>query len=231
LDQHLKALEFTLRSLLVLIMQKIFSYFIITCFLIYWLITFLFTMPENYFRISFNSGDSFFQHAMFQQWSFFAPPPQSDDRLYYVIRNKETKKVIQTLEALEYVMMQKQKNAPFNQEETIIDYVISNSVNSLTESYRQQMEFLTYSIPDSSDVYRAIKSLDLVIESRDNDFQTLVNYGTLLLKKNKIEFHNSEFKIMVMQKPIIKFKDRLMQNSSNKEEVLVFESPYISVKI
>lgn len=210
--------------------QKILSIFILAGFLLYWTVTFLFTMPENYFRINFYQADALFHGALFQRWTFFAPPPQHNDRLYYVVRDEQTKKVTYTLEAIGYITKQKQEHAPFNQEQTVLDYVISNSVNGIREVYREEMEMIRFSRPDSSESFILTEARDEVLKSESAlpDFNTLVNYGKLLCKKNNISSDHAEFKFMIAQKPIQRFKDRLDPTTEGKETV-VFETPYMSL--
>jgi hypothetical protein len=210
-------------------MQKIAGYCIIFLFLGYWITTLLFSMPDNFFKITFNQADQLFQSAFFQRWDFFAPPPQYNDKLYYVVRDKETKEVICTLESVDYILKQKQKKAPFNQEETVLDYVISTSINLLTNSYQEHMQVLAYSIPDSSEVYRSNKSIEMTLENDPYAFGTLFNYGVVLLKKNNIQYNNVEIKLVIAHKPLVKFKDRYTKQYANQPESIVLGTPYTAL--
>jgi len=106
--------------------KKIVSVF----FVFYWLVTVLYNLPSNPIKIKISNLLYDFELVFAQKWSFFAPPPQSNNKLYYSFFN-EDKELIDSFEVLEIIFKEKKDKLPFNIKEEITDYVISGSVNQL----------------------------------------------------------------------------------------------------
>lgn len=64
-------------------MKKISLYLAVFVFTFYWFITLTFVSPKNYITIKLYEEEQFFNTFFFQKWSFFAPPPKHNDRLYF----------------------------------------------------------------------------------------------------------------------------------------------------
>ncbi|HVI46832.1 MAG TPA: hypothetical protein VM802_18275 [Chitinophaga sp.] len=212
-------------------MKKLYLFAMLSCFLLYWMSTILFTMPENYFEIEFGEQRAFFDRLFYQRWSFFAPPPQFNDRLYYVIRDKKSRQQ-HTFEVIRQITTQKQLKAPFNQEENLLDYAVNNSVLGLKDIQRENVRLVKYIFPDSSDSFISRKTLTLTWQNNNTSeaIRTLKRYGVMVALKNNLNPADQEFKMVLSQKNLPKFKDRNNKNAKT-EEVLVFESPFYSASL
>lgn len=111
---------------------KIISWAIIIIFGFYWLTTFFFNLPDNYLKAKLGSTNDLFTLTMFQRWSFFAPPPNYNDRMYFVYK-KSQDSATHTVEILKKITDEKSAKAPFNAKEDILDYLISNPLCTFTE--------------------------------------------------------------------------------------------------
>jgi len=185
-------------------------------------------MPDNYFTITYEKQKYLFHCVFFQKWSFFAPPPESDNRIYFVIRDKSSKNAIAAFEILKKLEDLKHKKAPFNQEETVIDYLISSSAINLTDAQREEILFSKYLYPDSSDSFHRevfSKSVSTGAICKEQ-MQTLKNYAKIVCNKNKINPTKVEFKVLLTNVDIPEFKDR-NKTVKKRKELLLFESTYM----
>jgi hypothetical protein len=121
-------------------------------FLSYWVVTILFVSPDNYVKISLIKGEEFFDDLFYQNWAFFAPPPTSDNRLYYRFEMLTDSCKVYTFEVLEPIIKMKRHAAPFNSSAEILEYVLSGVVQNITDglySVNQSVEFGNQFIADS----------------------------------------------------------------------------------
>ncbi|MCW3464593.1 hypothetical protein [Chitinophaga nivalis] len=212
-------------------MKKLYLYTILSFFLFYWVSTTLFNMPENYFKIGFGEQYTFFHRLFYQRWSFFAPPPQFNDRLYYIIRDKKSHQQ-RTFEVIGQITQQKQLKAPFNQEENLLDYAVNNSVLGMKNIQQENIKLIRYLHPDSSDSFISKATLAMTWQHNNTSeaIRTLKRYGALVALKNNLPPADQEFKMVLSQKQIPKFKDRNNKDVQTAEAV-VFESPFYSASL
>lgn len=102
-----------------------------------------FVLPDNDLNVRAYKLNQYFDMVFFQRWAFFAPPPKFNERLYlnfFSINNR----LIKRFEVLEEIAKSKQAAAPFNKPEEIIDYLVSNSVESIIDNSIQLRSVMEY---------------------------------------------------------------------------------------
>ncbi len=211
-------------------MNKIFKTIILLLFSLYWVITIFFNLPDNYVKANFLQYEPIFSLLFYQRWSFFAPPPTSDDRLYYFFKHKtDSLKPIHTFEVIEDLGNIRRNKAPFNENETVIDYVLSNSLTSLNEMIRNEYELYKKANCVDGDLSCSKKFYDSSWTnfSKVNQVTTLFNYGKIIAKAQNIDLNNYEVKFALGQSFIPKFQDRNIKKS--RSQTTTFETPYINL--
>lgn len=205
------------------IIQKILSFAIIVLISVYWIVTFYFVAPENYLNVHSYKANQYFNLFLFQRWGFFAPPPTFNERLYYIFYNKDGKP-LETFEVLKQINTLKKQKYPFNKEEEIIDYILSNSMNSIADYSRETRNLIRYEnskngIKDSD----TSESKILVSEIENKaEFKTLRNYGKILAKFRNLNNGLNYFQVKITRIFLPQFEDR---NTLAKEEVLFISTP------
>lgn len=194
-------------------------------FLFYGITTLIFSSPDNYINISLIEHSENFNTFLYQRWGFFAPPPQSDDRLYYVFEKKSNNSELIVYEVIEPLLKKKQEKAPFNSNEDLTDYLISNSIYLITDAIRAVRESFEY---DSKIKNKKIIESELTIKvnkiiESTKPFITLMNYSKKVAKNNKINYEDYNVYLKITQRKIPKFIDRNNKNIKIKEQ-LIFDS-------
>ncbi|CAL2094950.1 conserved protein of unknown function [Tenacibaculum sp. 190524A02b] len=205
-------------------MKKIVSFVILALFSGYWGITFFFTAPDNYLKISQMEGGRVFKKFFFQKWGFFAPPPTSNDRLYCVIHKKSDSTKVKVLELIKPVIDQKISKAPFNNKADLLDYVLSNNFIGVNDEIRAANELIGYMEKDNG-VLNAKEKDSILIKYVEEapQFKALQVYAKKVAKKNGINEDEHLISLRLTYLPIPKFGER--NNESKKmEELLVFQS-------
>ncbi len=192
--------------------------------LFYGVLTLVFVSPNNFLNISLTKGEIFFNIFFSQKWGFFAPPPNYDERLYFIYENKFLKKDVKYYEVLGPLMAEKSKNAPFNSKYDVLDYLISNSVNNICDILINTNKIKAYEIKKKIEKH---KDYDIFASSKEtvkssNSFKTLINYSKYIANSNSLNPCNYKISLKLTRKIINKFNDRNKQNII--KEQLIFES-------
>ena len=209
-------------------MNRLIAYGALGIFAFYWSMTMFFTLPDNYLLLSNLKYERLFSTFFYQKWSFFAPPPNYNDRLYYIFEKDST--IVETFEVIEDVQKQRSAEYLFNDDISTIDYVLSNTISTLNDIVRESYNM--YSVKNCDDENQECFKrflVDLEDEFYDtNELQTLTNYGLLIAQKNGVEDFD-RFSFQVMHEHLPKFIDR--NNSEAKTDTLLaFASKYYNLK-
>jgi len=189
----------------------------ILIFFLYWGSTILFNLPDNYINLSLTKQSEQFNTFFFQKWSFFAPPPKFNDRLYYTFFSK---KDTLTFEVLEPLNLKKQISAPFNWNEDLLDYVISNSVNAVSDEVVEINQIMKNDTAKFSKMSDTIKSNYLIKQIQGiYCFQTLRNYAQFVANKNNLKTPDYRVQIQISRSYIPNFSDRYNFSTVNREEI------------
>jgi hypothetical protein len=147
---------------------------------IYWTITALYLLPENPLREKFGSLLEPFGNIASQRWSFFAPPPQSNRKLYYTFFDASGIERA-SFETLEPILSAKRARAPFNTGEEILDYIISGAQEQLTKYVgRRQIT------QKKNGVTQSLLSVTIPEDINVPALRTLKSYTKYVAKNNHI---------------------------------------------
>ena len=206
--------------------MKIIKLFILTFFATYWIATFIYVSPNNYLRIKCASLVAKMDVVFYQSWSFFAPPPQYDLKLYYVFSDANNKSY--TLDAITKILEEKKKKAPFNSSEEFLDYVISGSAMYLVDLKSEYIEYYKFTNKDSSENYCYEKSMNRLNNEykQINSYLTLINYAKLIRLKNLPDKQIKSFKFFITGLDLPKFNDGFNKKRIEKK---YFESKEIQL--
>ncbi|CAM1343864.1 hypothetical protein [Tenacibaculum amylolyticum] len=213
-------------------MKKTLPYFIVGIFSIYWLCTIIYVSPNNYIKISLLKQEQAFDIFFFQKWGFFAPPPDYNDRLYYTFHSKKDSTKAYTFEVMETLQEKKSARAPFNSSEDILDYILSNTLNSISSglvTINQKIEY------DKKTPFDSLKNRMNIIEREknyvqsSNNFSTLKKYAEFVAKKNNLNIKDYFLTIEIVQSNMPKFADRNELEAPKKSlDNLIFKSDKIN---
>ncbi len=213
-------------------LSKLPHFIILFIAVFYWGSTILYCSPNNYIRISHNLYMHFFEIFLYQKWTFFAPPPEHNERLYLTFLSKaDSSKTLAVMEVTTYINQAKQKNAPFNSKEEVVDYIISNSVNDIANNLRKSYNIVQETYPDSSKVFLTKKSMEkfntYLLQIRS--IKTILNFAKIVALKNSIDCNKTLLKITLTRVKIPKFKDR-ETGILRLEEDIIYYSPLLKIK-
>ncbi len=217
-------------------MSRIIKFFIVFLFTFYWVVTIFFNLPENYLTIKFSKQNTTFQTFLFQRWGFFAPPPTFDDRLYYVFHKKTDTafRKIQPIEICKNLFKEKSRKAPFNNEEDIFDYIISNSLITIGDEAVRFRNLKAYSKQNQNSLVSVLNSDSLFnlffwnyIKSSE-PFNSLLNYSAVIAKANPLLGVVDSVEILILRKNIPQFSYRDSVFKSNND-VVVFKSKKLNI--
>lgn len=210
---------------------KFLTFFGYLFFLFYWITTIFFTIPENYLQIKTLKYEKVFSSFLYQRWSFFAPPPQTNDRLYYEFVNKLNDTI--SIEVLKPLNDRRQKEYIFNSNSSVADYILSSSVNTITDNLREGFKIYKTkqcnNLLDNECHKKFIKNNASQIEKLD-DIKTLHNYGFLIADKKIDIAKYDKVKIILTSINIPKFSERNLKDMVLVENK-IFETSYYNYKI
>ena len=203
--------------------MKIIKKSILFLFSFYWVATLIYVLPNNYLRIQADALISLMDVVIYQKWSFFAPPPQYDLRLYYVFKNANGN--IYTFEVISNIVSEKKRKAPFNTSEEFLDYVISGASNHVVDLKSEYMEYAKFLNKDSSDVFCYNYATNKINEefANINAVKTIRNYSEFVINKNLLKKDITSMKFIVTGLALPKFSDRF---NLKREETKYFESHF-----
>jgi hypothetical protein len=203
---------------------------IIILFTLYWLSTILYNTPTNFIRIRSDNYIKYFSTAFSQNWAFFAPPPSFNTKIYFSYKhNSDSIRPVITVEVLQSIYSRKQAANPFNEEEEIMDYILSGCAIQINDFFLKQYDLSKYSFPDSSLDFHVVEARKMLLRigTKDPYYETLIRYSRLIADKKNIPFNDFRTMFTITKIPIPKFEDRFKKNAI--EEQILFESNYIDL--
>ena len=200
-----------------------------TFFLLYWLATFFFMMPKNPLNLTAQRSREVFQTNFFQRWSFFAPPPDYNQKVYIIFNNKISGKR-DYFEIINPINLAKRKTAPFNTYYQIIDYVMASSLINIDGSIRLLQNVFKYknsfgksSLNDSLTTQKIVSDIE-----KTQDFISLTNYAKKVALENDINPSSVTYQIQIMKEMIPQFIDR---SSATPKVEISFSSHVLNFKL
>ena len=206
---------------------------ILGVFTLWWSANFFFNLPDSSLPIVQNydlykKWDGIF----YQRWGFFAPPPDYDDRLFYVYTDlKDSTKIIVN-EVFENIHKKRKKQYPFDDELSNLDYILHNLSSPIGDLIREGYDI--YKIKSKCDSLANYSDcFQKYIDNVRDDFNTSPNLTTLI-KHAKIvaslkELTDTKVQIILGAKDLPKFKDRYKKDFVRKEYPF-FKSNYYNLK-
>jgi len=205
--------------------RYVFSTLISGLFLFYAVATIVFSSPENYINISLLDYNENFNTFFYQKWGFFAPPPRTNERLYYKFENKKNNSEVIIYEVIEPLLIEKHKKAPFNSKEDLTDYLISNSIYLILDCIRISKNSFEYNAKLKNkkiDEVEMTKKVNQFIETT-KPYKTLMNYSKKVALNKNLKYDDYNVYLRITQKKIPKFIDRYKNNIAIEEQ-LIFDS-------
>jgi hypothetical protein len=188
----------------------------------YGLVTILFVSPDNYININLQNYSLGFSTFFYQRWGFFAPPPKSNDRLYYIFTEKLNPIKRRIFEVIKPIVTEKSANAPFNSREDVIDYILSNSIIGIEEENNSVSEFLDYKVKKKEiDTITKLKILKKNLEN-SNSYKTIMKYSKYVALSNNLVFEDYNISFKITKIDIQKFSER--NKKIINKEYLTFDS-------
>lgn len=203
-------------------------------FICYWALTLLYVCPDNFVKAKTHNITRDFSVFCEQNWGFFAPPPKSNNRLYYTFYDNQ-QNLITTYEVIEPLLKEKQRKKPWNTREEAIDYIVNGSIINVSDFIIAQRNIYKQLYPDSTAAVIEQKAKTAISKKYNQipAFTTLVKYGKIVANKNfaTTEYDRiKSFKIHITDIQLPKFKDRaILMNNANLAEGVLIESPMISL--
>jgi hypothetical protein len=175
-----------------------------------------------------------FQSFFTQRWEFFAPPPDFNERMYYVFINKKDSSDKKIYEAIEPISTEKASNAPFNNESNIMDYILSSSITNINDFIVDENKIKKYQDGDKLGLIHnppvdTVFSKNLISKVQKlHSFKTLESYSFFIAKKNKLNTENFNCILIISKILIPKFPQRFSIEKRNKQnELIIFKSDTI----
>lgn len=212
--------------------MRAIKYFLLIIFAFWWGLNFYFSFPKSslpilYAHNLYQKWDDIF----FQRWGFFAPPPDFDNRLYYVYTNKKDTSDIFIYEVFERLNKRKNQNYLFNDNLINLDYILHNLSSPIGDLLRENFQIYKHqkfcdSIDDENQCYQ------LFVNQMKSEIYQLAEMKTLL-KHSKLIAHkqsltNHKVRIILGAKELPKFYQRY-KDSVIREENVFFSSDYYNL--
>lgn len=204
------------------------KHIVLTLFFIYWCLTILFQFPKdslligNLYKYKHN-----FDRYFFQNWSFFAPPPQSNYEIFYFFEN-EKKNTVLKVNLLENIHKNIQSNFPFNDSEIQMHYLFFVHSNSLITKAPNILDQIMYSNRKGLSEDDKRKKLYEYI-SRDRDYLFFINHAKKLKAKLNLNLNKYvKFRFEIYSHDINKYINRNKITKKNYDNYL-FKSKTIKL--
>jgi len=213
--------------------MKMFQIIILGIFTVWWCSNFFFNLPDSSLPIvqNFNLYKKW-DGLFYQRWGFFAPPPDYDDRLYYVYADLKDSTKVTAYEVFENIHIKRKKLYPFDDELSTLDYILHNLASPIGDLIREGYDIHKIhhncdSLEENSGCFQKY------IGNARDDFNNSPNL-TSLMKHAKIiaglkNIKNTKVQIILGAIELPKFKDRYKKDLARKEYPF-FKSNYYNLK-
>ena len=202
------------------------KHFISIIFILYWFICFLFQFPKESLLIgNIYQQKYLYDRYFYQNWSFFAPPPQSNYEIFYLFEDKKNNKIIK-INILENIHRDIQDNFPFNDTDIQKHYVFFAHLDNILTKTPKILEYSLKKISKESVVsdLQARKKMNEIM-LKDYDYMFFINHAKKL--KKEINLNSAmNFKFEIYSHDINKFNKRYQPNKKNYDNY-VFKSKSI----
>ena len=211
-------------------LYRILPYIVVSGFLLYWLTAIIWAMPTGYAQKALTAFVPRLKIMYGFKWKLFTPPYTYNHRLYFIVRNTGEQSSTDSIEVLQNMSLQKQKNAPFNQQESNIDYLVQRNVTGIVNTVYKTREKPGSDLAQNNSAAYMAEAIKAVATNKDFHvhLRSLNNYGKEVLRQNETGTSGKEMKIVITEYMIRPFKER-NNNGFRQKEILVFETPFTPV--
>ena len=210
--------------------MKLIKILILGCFIFWWGVILFFNLPESSLPIAENySLYKTWNVIFFKRWEFFAPPPNYDDRLYYVYTDLKKPENITNYEVFKTLHKKRKKGYFFNNRLSNLDQTLHSISTSTTDLIKKNYEI--YKFQQNCDT--ALNNSDCFqkyVEKVSTDFHETQNLTILIKHAKEIAILKSitdaKVQIILSAKELPKFKDRHKIDAKRKEYMLFISNYY-----
>lgn len=196
---------------------------------VYVLTTLLYVSPSNPLRIQFDAELTAFEKWAYQKWSFFAPPPRHNDRLYFAFSPKSGDGI--TFEILEGISARKQQDNPGNLKAQVVDYAVAGAARQVADVIREVYRYReVHELMDGDPAYLE----DLAKMSLNPDHESgvhvrfLLRYAAMVAAEQGVEVDGLMCQMALTRIPLRPFTQR--NNSEFPiEEKIVYKTAMLDV--
>jgi hypothetical protein len=198
----------------------------------YVLCTLLYNTPNNAVRVMFDEELAAFESWGYQKWTFFAPPPLDNDRLYFAFSSRKGEGVL--IEVLQGIYKRKQCERPFNVRTEVIDYLVSGAARGIADSFaevkRYEKVHVFYEgdplfLDDIAHMY-----LDPTNHTEGANVRLLLRYAATVAAKSGLDPEGLKVQIAYSKLPLRPFMHRNNLDMETAEKV-VFRTNLLDVPI
>ena len=193
----------------VLLYKFIMKHFIFFVFVIYWSIIILFQFPKDSLLIgNIYKYKYYFDKYHYQNWSFFAPPPQNNLEIVYYLCSIDNKEIIK-IDILKSIHDNIIKNFPINDSEIQMHYLFyvhaDNVVNKTPKIYNALLTKNRRNNNLGKD--KTLQKKLATFFANDRDYLFFVNHAQKIIKNinSKSPF---KFRFEINSLDINKFNER-----------------------
>lgn len=212
-------------------MKYIISTLIIGLFSVYFATTIFFNFPEESIVIGENfKGYMKFQDVLYQKWTFFAPPPESNKRAYFefTVDRPDGKSDVYEIELFEKFGKSIKEEYLFNDVVANTDWILFNYVESITDKSRTAFKiYKTKNKCKNDDCYvEFYKEFNKYLRTT-KQMKFLIAHAKGLARKSKIP-SNAKFRLKIFELPIPRYHQRYKKLKLNERST--FTSGYFNLK-
>lgn len=182
---------------------------LIAVFGFYALTTLLYVSPSNPLRIHFDAELTVFEKLGYQKWTFFAPPPTGNNRLYFAFSPQSGDG--ETVEVLEGIYARKRQDNPYNIKAQVVDYAVSGHARQISDRIREIYRYRkVHELFDGDPAFLddlAVRSLRPETEYGDN-VRVLLRYASMVAAQRGIELDGLKCQMAFTHVPMRPFTQR-----------------------
>ncbi|MEO6916949.1 MAG: hypothetical protein ABI151_16115 [Chitinophagaceae bacterium] len=204
----------------------------LTIYIAWWLLIALGNFPETSLPIASNLAHyKIFDEVFYQRWGFFAPPPNEDDRLYYVFTNNSDSSKNITFEIFEKLLHEKREKYLLNDDLSNLDYILYNTTSPIEDQLRDGFEI--YKQKNKCSDHPGACSYDEYVKMARSDFDhtpqltALIKHADIVRKKQGLD-NNYSVQVVLAKISIHRFAQRF--STKPRDENPYFKSDLYNLK-
>jgi hypothetical protein len=207
-------------------MRYFTSIIILSVFFVYMTITIFINFPEESVVVGENLNSyKFFQKSLYQKWTFFSPPPETNKRVFFefIIENHDSSGTVHSIELFEKFGEKLKNKYLLNDLTASTDWILFNYTEAITNESKIAYNLYKNSHPCENDsCYEEFANLFNTHLQTSIQMNFLTNHARVLSKQMNIPI-NSEFRIKICEESIPRYHERY-----DKNVILKLKTVYVS---